>query len=124
MPLEQSPTHPALHHRAAKSSPLGAPCKGQRHQIFPAIPAAGRAGSTMQFVSVAHSIGCCQQEREELGDNRGITAEGQLIRKAAQFVDLPHKLWDIPSHLISANEAGGPREISEAPHWICPQMSR
>lgn len=46
------------------------------------------------------------------GENRVITVERQLIRKAARFVDLPDKLRDIPPHLINAKEAGRPREIS------------
>lgn len=74
----------------------------------------------MQLVSVVHSIGCCQQKkkRRDWGENRASTVGGQLIRKAAQDVGLPDKLWDVPPHLINANEAGGPRETSQAPHWV------
>lgn len=71
-PLEQSTTELQNPHLWAL------PAKGQRHQIFPAIPAAGRAGSTVQFVSVVHSIGCCQQEREELGGEQRNHSRGTV----------------------------------------------
>lgn len=78
----------------------------------------------MQLVSAVHGIGCCQQRKGGIGgENRASTARGRLIRKAARDVGLPDKLWDVPLHLINANEAGGPRETSWAPRWVCTQVT-
>lgn len=119
MLLEQSPTHPALHHRAAKSSSLGAPCKRAK--------AADISSNPCCRLSRQHCAVCLCGSWHWLlpaseggtgwgGKNRVITVERQLIRKAARFVDLPDKLRDVPPHLINAKEAGRPREISQAPH--------
>lgn len=98
--------------------------EGQRHQIFPEILAAGQAGSTVQLVSMVHSIGCCQQRRGGTGgENRASTVRGQLIRKAARDVGLPDKVWDVPPALINANKAEGLRKTSWAPRWVYTQIT-
>lgn len=125
-PPERSPAHPAPCHKPSCKIliPGCSPQKGKDTRYFQRSPLQVEPGALCSLSLWFTALAAASKEEEELG-GRTEQAQwgGQLIRKAARDVGLPDKLWDVPPHLINANEAVGPRETSRAPHWVYTQIT-